>query len=132
MSEETGGNKMSLNENYQFIIALIMIISLVVFLAILYSTGEFDKAEKLIATFGAFVGVIIGFYFGQKPVQNLTKQVSEASTKVSEAITKTNTAKETLLDYESRVAEDKEIKEALEEKILAQDELIKALMEKNS
>ena len=131
MSEETGGNNISLNENYQFILALIMIVSLVVFLAILYNNGDFENAEKLIATFGAFVGVIIGFYFGQKPVQNLTKQVSEASTKVSEATTKTNTAKETLLDYESRVEEDKEIKQALEEKIRAQAELIKKFMEKN-
>jgi len=123
MSTETGGKKLSLNENYQFILALIMIVSLVVFLAILYNTGEFDKAEKLIATFGAFVGVIIGFYFGQKTVKNLTKQVSEAATE-------TYTAKDAVTDYESRVEDDVKMIAMLKEKIQAQTELIDTILEK--
>jgi|CXWL01.1.fsa_nt_gi hypothetical protein len=69
----------TINGNFQFIIALIMVSALVVFLGILYATQQFGYAETLIATFGTFVSLIIGFYFGQKPIQNLTQQVATVS-----------------------------------------------------
>ncbi len=68
----------NLSEHYQFIIAIVVIVSLIVFLAILYNNKSFDYAEKMIATFGAFVGTIIGYFFGQRPVQNLQNQVVAA------------------------------------------------------
>ena len=122
MSTEPPENK-SFSEYFQFIIAMIMIISLVVFLAILYYNENFDYAEKLIATFGAFVGVIIGFYFGQKPIQNLTKQVSQATSK-------TESAKDTVINYTNQVETDQEIITTLKETIKIREELIEDLLGK--
>ena len=34
---------------------------------------------------GVFVGKIIGFYFAQKPIQNLTKEVAEVTSDKKEA-----------------------------------------------
>ena len=40
-----------------------------------------QEAKDVLTMLGAFVGTIVGFYFGQRPVQNLTQQVATATNK---------------------------------------------------
>ena len=111
-----------LSEYFQFIIALIMVLALVVFLAILYDKDKFDEAQTVVATFGAFVGVIIGFYFGQKPVQQLARQASRAEEEKEKSENKYDSASN---DYKLMMENlRKETKEKLNKQI---DELDKLL-----
>lgn len=67
---------------FQFFIALIVIISFTAFVAqVIVHNSDFDNSFKILAMIAPFVGTIIGFYFGQKPVQGLTQQVTTASGK---------------------------------------------------
>lgn len=69
-------------EWFQFIIALVIIISFTIFVGkAIWDNPEFEDSFKIIAIIAPFVGTIIGFYFGQKPIQNLTQQVVRATSK---------------------------------------------------
>ncbi|MDC8437731.1 MAG: hypothetical protein LV468_01875 [Candidatus Nitrosotenuis sp.] len=76
---EAGNKNNTVNDNHQFIIALIIVCSFVIIIGLAVLTDAFSKAENIIMTFSAFVGTIIGFYFGQRPVQNLTEEVAKAN-----------------------------------------------------
>ena len=48
-------------------------------IVILDDSVKFDDSFQILSMTAPFVGTIIGFYFGQKPTQNLTKQVVQAT-----------------------------------------------------
>lgn len=74
MSEKANWDD-AVNDYHQFIIALIIICSFVIIVGLAVLTNAFSKAENVIMTFSAFVGTIMGFYFGQRPVRGLAQEV---------------------------------------------------------
>lgn len=86
----------AVNDDHQFIIALIIICSFVTIVGSAVLTDAFSKAENVIMTFSAFVGTIMGFYFGQRPIQSLTREVAKISREKSKIQSDTeNTLNET-------------------------------------
>lgn len=92
-------------EWFQFIIALIVIVPFMIYIGIFYASGMTQEAKDILTMLGVFVGAIVGFYFGQKPIQSLTKQVEKESSQkieykiisaetVNTAISKAETIKE--------------------------------------
>ena len=69
----------SKTDKFQFILALVIVIPFVVYVGIFHAYNLTQEAKDILAMLGAFVGTIVGFYFGQRPVQNLTQQVASVS-----------------------------------------------------
>jgi hypothetical protein len=49
------------------------------------SPDDFSGIEKVSATLGPLAGGVIGYYFGQRPVQSLAEQVQEVALKKGKA-----------------------------------------------
>ena len=65
---------------FQFIIALVIVVSFTLFVGkVIWNNPTFEESFKIIAIIAPFVGTIIGFYFGQKPVQGLTQEVAKVT-----------------------------------------------------
>lgn len=64
---------------FQFILALVIVVPFVIYIGLFQLSNMTQQAKDVLSMMGAFVGTIVGFYFGQKPVQNLTKQVQQES-----------------------------------------------------
>lgn len=73
------------NDKYQFTLAVIIVAPFVGYVGIFYGFGMTAESKEVLGTLGVFVGTIIGFYFAQKPIQNLTKEVAEATSSKKEA-----------------------------------------------
>lgn len=80
--DESEQEKNSNTEKFQFIIALIIIVPFMAYVGIFHASNMTDEAKDILTMLGVFVGTIVGFYFGQKPVQSLTRQVVNANTEV--------------------------------------------------
>ena len=68
-----------INDKYQFTLAVIIVAPFVGYVGIFYGFGMHAESKEILGTLGVFVGTIIGFYFAQRPVQNLTQQVAEVT-----------------------------------------------------
>ena len=68
-------------EWFQFIVSLVIIVPFIAYIGIFHWFQMTQEAKDVLAMLGAFVGTIVGFYFGQRPVQNLTQQVATATNK---------------------------------------------------
>ena len=139
--EEKSNKKLRYNikvdELFQFIIAMIIIISFTVFVYIVlsvqtYDKNKFDSSYQLIAMLAPFLGTIIGFYFGQKPVQHLTGQVGDLTSKNNDinkaynASGKLNLKNEELIRKQNElVGNFIELPSGVEKKSVADDEQIK-------
>jgi len=68
-------------DNQQFALAMIIICSFALFEGMIILNGQvnFEDSFQVLSMTAPFVGTIIGFYFGQKPTQNLTTQVVKAT-----------------------------------------------------
>lgn len=63
-----------------FIIALIVIVPFMVYFGVvLLYLKDAVLLEKMTALLGGFVAAILGYFFGQRPVQNLTQRLAEVS-----------------------------------------------------
>jgi len=97
-----------LTDWFQFIIALIIILSFTLFVILSYPQfldGDdklSDKNYEIITLIAPFLGTIIGFYFGQKPVRDLTTQVSDI-TSTNKETTKTLRNGEKLLAADEKL-----------------------------
>ncbi len=69
-----------INDHFPFIIAIIIVISYVLLLGIALNSYGLDGIERLSAIYSGFVAAVLGYYFGQKPVQTLTNKVEEETT----------------------------------------------------
>lgn len=68
-----------LKENYSFVIALVVIIPFMIFFGVvLIGFKDFVLLEKMTALLSALVAAVLGYYFGQRPVRELTNQISQA------------------------------------------------------
>lgn len=72
-------------ELYAFVVALIVVCAYIVFYGIVLAhDSDYSGLEKVSATFGSLVAAVIGYYFGQRPVQSLTRQVEQISSQKQE------------------------------------------------
>lgn len=83
MTESSGPKKrtehQTLKEHYSFIIALVVIIPFMTFFGVvLLYLQNMEMLEKLTALLSGFVAAVLGYFFGQRPVQELARQVSRA------------------------------------------------------
>ncbi len=122
---EKKGSSRHINDNHQFTISLIIIVPFVSYIGLFHAFGLGSEAKEIMATLGAFVGTIVGFYFGQRPVQNLARQVSEA-------VSKNETGKKAVFDAQDRIESDGEYIDELNKKLDAQTKIINKLLSKNT
>ena len=63
-----------------FIIALVVIVPFMIYFGVvLLYLKDAVLLEKMTALLGGFVAAILGYFFGQRPVQNLTQRLAEVS-----------------------------------------------------
>jgi uncharacterized membrane protein len=90
MAEKSPSNS-PLREDKQFLIAIAFIAGFFILMSISlvqYFVSANLEAVKLVgAVFGGWVGAIIGFYFGQKPVEQV-KQTLDAERQTTKDLTK--------------------------------------------
>jgi hypothetical protein len=88
--QESKSNSSDLNIKYTFRLAITLIIGFLIFFAAMIAWDfvnvscptceKFEGIEKLTSTLGPIIAGIVGFYFGQKPTQELIKQNQEVTT----------------------------------------------------
>jgi len=83
MSEEENNEKSKvkgiMKEHYSFVIALIVVIPFMIFFGVvLLFFKDAALLEKMTALLSGLVAAVIGYYFGQRPVQELSNQVKTA------------------------------------------------------
>lgn len=83
MSEEEKSEKSKtrgiIKEHYTFGIALIVVISYMIFFGVvLIVFKDMVMLEKMTALLSGLVAAVVGYYFGQRPVQELSNQVKTA------------------------------------------------------
>jgi len=107
---ETDQFKNNKTEWFQFIIAMVIIIPFMAYVGIFHAANMTQEAKDILSMLGAFVGTIVGFYFGQRPIQSLTKQIQKESsekaqfrTGLSETVTTAINKTEILDEYREKV-----------------------------
>lgn len=88
------------------------------------SPDDFSGIEKVSATLGPLAGGVIGYYFGQRPVQSLTEQVQEVAIKKEKAKVGLEETSDKTSAQRSRVIEQVQ---DLEEQVRTKDEIIARL-----
>lgn len=88
------------------------------------SPNDYSGIEKVSATIGLLPASIIGYYFGQRPVQALTEQIRETTSRGSKA-----KATVALASFETTPTSTKEI-EVLKQQLQVKDEIIQHLIKK--
>ena len=120
---ENENGKSGINDKYQFVIAMTIIVPFISFIGIFYWNDMTSQAKDILTTLGALVGTIVGFYFGQRPIQSLTQQVSEAKSE-------TEKTKGNLKEMVSVTQQDSTLLDNLREQVKVRDELIASLKSK--
>ena len=115
---------------WTFMLAIIVITAFFILYAsalvsgILASPKDYSGIEMFASTLGPIVATVIGFYFGQRPVQSLAEQVQDVAAKKEKV-------RETLEDVSDKTAQQKsEINEQiqdLEAQVMTKDEIISRL-----
>jgi uncharacterized protein HemX len=68
-----------------FTLALVVVVPFMIYFGIvLLYFKDAVLLEKMTALLGGFVAAVLGYYFGQRPVQNLTQQLSRATAEKEE------------------------------------------------
>jgi hypothetical protein len=67
---------------YQFFIAGILIIAFLIILSLNFPSDE-TYAQGIFTGFIAWIGTIVGFYFGQKPVKEISHNLEVQASKTS-------------------------------------------------
>jgi hypothetical protein len=87
-----GGQNQSFREMWTFYLAVIVVGLFFFFYGVTLFVGVFSPPprdysgiERISSTLGPIVATIIGFYFGQRPVQFLTEQVREGAAREQRA-----------------------------------------------
>lgn len=106
-------------DSYAFVLALILIGAFVLFYGIILwidKTPGFEGLKTVSSTLGNIVAAIVGYYFGQRPVQSANERVQETRDLLRRDVT--NTLSETDADqktYEQMKRELESIKTQLGE-----------------
>ena len=88
--EQARSSCIDINIKYTFTLAITLIVGFLIFFAAMIAWDfvnasckeceKFQGIQTLTATLGPIIAGIVGFYFGQKPTQELAKQNQEIST----------------------------------------------------
>jgi len=80
-----------LKSEFTFVLAIIIIVAYIVFFGtIIYQspdggkTGAYEGLKTITATFGLIVATVVGYYFGQRPVEAAQQHALQANAKASE------------------------------------------------
>lgn len=85
MAMGTGSQSSSFREMSTFYLAIIVIGLFFIFYGVTLFAGiislptDYSGIEKVSSTLGLIVATVVGFYFGQRPVQSLTEQIREGA-----------------------------------------------------
>lgn len=91
MAMGTGSQSSSFREMSTFYLAMIVIGLFFIFYGVTLFAGvislppDYSGIEKVSSTLGLIVATVVGFYFGQRPVQSLTEQVREGAVREERA-----------------------------------------------
>lgn len=87
----TGSQSSSFREMSTFYLAIIVIGLFFIFYGVTLFAGiislptDYSGIEKVSSTLGLIVATVVGFYFGQRPVQSLTEQIREGAVREERA-----------------------------------------------
>lgn len=85
------------------------------------SPDDFSGVEKVASTLGPISAAVIGYYFGQRPIQSLTEQVKNAAAEKEEVKAKLDET------YDQTGIDDAQVQD-LKEQIRNKDEIIERLI----
>ena len=91
MAMGTGSQSSSFREMSTFYLAIIVIGLFFIFYGVTLFAGvislptDYSGIEKVSSTLGLIVATVVGFYFGQRPVQSLTEQIREGAVREERA-----------------------------------------------
>jgi len=77
-------NSEKVKTQYTFALALIIIGAYIVFFTVVMyqnPTNNYEGVKTITATFGVIVASVVGYYFGQKPVESAQLRAQEAESK---------------------------------------------------
>jgi hypothetical protein len=89
-----------MDDIFLFVLAFLMLVIFLIVVFWLVRPGDTNNIDKVITGFIAWIGAIIGFYFGNKPVKGLRQQVEKVSTDYGQAITAMDTMKDSVDDIQ--------------------------------
>ena len=104
------------DKHYPFVLAIIVIIGFLVFygLTLINSTNDYSGLEKVSSTLGPIVAAIIGYYFGQRPIQDISQQAQQTKALYNNAQSEDiNTLDEMQKKYEDQIEKIKDLKGTL-------------------
>jgi hypothetical protein len=108
---------------YTFAIALVIIAAYVVFFAVVMYQSKatsFDDLKTITATFGIIVAAVVGYYFGQKPVESAEQRANAATGQAAQLKSQTDALKD----------EAAQLRSALNDESLRHSMLIRSDLEK--
>lgn len=111
-----------------FVIALILIIPYIGFLAyLIFKAPSSPSLGDVAGTYGSIVAAVVGYYFGQKPVQDAVDQAQRASAGKQQLKDNTATTNERLSDFRDQLMKNRGLLLQLRERSEAlADEAVKA------
>ncbi|GEM_PF-3449695 len=125
----TEGQNTGLRDKWTYRLAVMVMLAFFVFFGIALIAGvlsdpkDYDGVEKVASTLGAIAAAVIGYYFGQRPVQNLAEQVKEASSDRDRAQSGLIKSGNAISDYEREI-------EKLKRKLQLREDIIERLNNK--
>lgn len=90
IEESKEGSRLSgISEYLQFIVAMTVVVAFLLLLGLHFPTDA-QMAQTIFTGFIAWIGAIVGFYFGQKPVREITNRLEEQIAKTTDKNTQAN------------------------------------------
>ncbi|MCK5290654.1 MAG: hypothetical protein KAR39_01390 [Thermoplasmata archaeon] len=90
VEESKEGSRLSgISEYLQFIFAMTVVVAFFLLLG-LHFPADAQMGQTIFTGFIAWIGAIVGFYFGQKPVKDITNRLEEQIEKTTDKRTRAN------------------------------------------
>ena len=110
-----------IKESFSFAIALVVLIPFMIYFGVvLIYLQDMVLLEKLSALLGGLVALIVGYYFGQRPIQQLTEQVKKSGEETQQNKDLFSGSKVDLLDllddFDELKKENEELKTMMEKR----------------
>ncbi len=111
-----------IKESFSFAIALVLLIPFMIYFGVvLIYLQDIVLLEKMTALLGGLVAVVIGYYFGQRPLRELSKQVQKSGTESQQNRDLFNNSKVDLFDladdFEDLKKENEELRRKVEKRL---------------
>jgi hypothetical protein len=90
VEESREGSRLSgISEYLQFIFAMTVVVAFLLLLGLNFP-ADAQMAQTIFTGFIAWIGAIVGFYFGQKPVRDITNRLEDQIAKTTDKNTRAN------------------------------------------